>query len=98
MDSAIGDTVLPKLLNGGVKELTLAHCLKICLMPKSSIGDIKAVMEEYWLWDALQKHGQAIAELCGVEAVQIARARIRALINEGAYSFNVISQNGHCPF
>ena len=54
-------------------------------------------MEEYWLWDALQKHGQAIAELCGVEAVQITCARIRALINEGAYSFNVIRKIDSAP-
>ena len=89
VDPAIGKTVLPKLLNGGAKELTLM-LLEDMLSAEVIHGDIRAVMEEYWLWDALQKHEQAIAELCGVEAVQITCARIRALINEGAYSFNVI--------
>ena len=54
-------------------------------------------MEEHWLWDALQKHGQVIAELCGIEAVQIARARIRSLINEGAYSFNIVRKIDSVP-
>ncbi len=87
--SAIGETALPKLLNGKAKELTLA-LLEAMLDAEVIRGNIRAVMEEYWLWDALQKHEQAIAELCGVEAVQITCARIRALINEGAYSFNII--------
>ena len=87
--SAIGETALPKLLNGKAKELTLL-LLEDILDAEVIHADIRAVMEEYWLWDALQKHEQAIAELCGVEAVQITCARIRALINEGAYSFNVI--------
>ena len=91
MDSAIGDTVLPKLLDGGAKELTIA-LLEDMLDAEVIYGNIRAVMEEYWLWDALQKHEQAIAELCSVEAVQIACTRIRALINEGAYSFNIISK------
>ena len=87
--SAIGETVLPKLLDEGAKELTLL-LLEDMLDAEVIHGNIRAVMEEYWLWDALQKHEQTIAELCGIEAVQIACARIRALINEGAYSFNVI--------
>ena len=89
MDSAIGDTVLPKLLNGSAKELTLA-LLEDILDAEVVHGDIKAVMEEYWLWNALHKHEQAIAELCSVEAIKIACARIRSLIDEGAYSFNNI--------
>ena len=91
MDAAIGDTVLPKLLNGGSKKLVL-ELLDNMLDAEVIDGDIRTVMEEYWLWDALQKHEQTIAELCGVEAVEIATARIQTLIDEGAYSFNVISK------
>ena len=87
----IGETVLPKLLNGGAKELTLM-LLKEMLDAEVVHGDIRSVMEEYWLWTALQKHGTAIAELCGVEAARIASAQIRTLINKGAYSFNVIDR------
>ena len=94
--SVIGETVLPKLLDGGAKELTLA-LLEDMLDAEVIHGDIKAVMDEYWLWDALQKHEQAIAELCGIETAKIARAGIRALINEGAYSFNVIRKIDSAP-
>jgi hypothetical protein len=96
MGPAIGETVLPKLLNGNAKELTLV-LLENMLDAEVIHGDIRAVMEEYWLWNALQKHEQAITELCGVEAVQITCARIRALINEGAYSFNVIRKIDSAP-
>ena len=94
--SAIGETVLPKLLDGGAKELTLA-LLEDMLDAEVIHGDIKAVMEEYWLDDALQKHEQAIAELCGIEAVRITCARIRTLIDEGAYSFNIIGRVDNNP-
>ncbi len=94
--SAIGETVLPKLLDEGAKELTLL-LLEDMLDAEVIHGNIRAVMEEYWLWDALQKHEKTIAELCGIEAVQIACARIRALINEGAYSFNVIRKIDSAP-
>ena len=96
MDSAIGDTVLPKLLNGGAKELTLA-LLEDMLDAEVIHGDVRTVMDEYWLWDALQKNEQTIEELCGIETVQIACERIRSLIDEGAYSFNIISKIDSVP-
>ena len=96
VDSAIGEIVLPKLLNGGSKELTLT-LFEDMLDAEVIHRDIRSVMEEYWLWDALQKHKQAIAELCGIEAVRIACARIQTLINEGAYSFNIISKIDSAP-
>ena len=94
--SVIGETVLPKLLDGGAKELTLV-LLEDMLDAEVIHGDIKAVMDEYWLWDALQKYEQAIAELCGIEVVRIACERIQVLIDEGAYSFNIISKIDSVP-
>lgn len=91
VNSTIGETVLPKLLNGGSKELTLV-LLEDMLDAKVINAGIKPVMQEYWLGDALHKHGQAIAEVCGVEAVQITCNRIRALVNDGTYSFNIIDR------
>ena len=88
VNSAIGETVLPKILNGGAKELTLV-LLEDMLDAEVIPGGIRSVMQEYWLWDALHKHGQAMAELCGVEAVQISCGRIQELINEGTYAFNM---------
>ncbi len=89
--AAIGETVLPKLLNGKAKELTL-QLLEDMLYAEVIHHNIRAIMEEYWLWKALQKHEKAIVELCGVEAAKIAYSRIRSLINEGTYSFNIISK------
>ncbi len=91
VSSVIGETVLPKLLNGKSKKLTLL-LLEDMLYAEVVHHNISAIMGEYWLWKALQKHEKAITKLCGIEAVQIACAQIRALINEGAYSFNVISK------
>ena len=96
VDPTIGETVLPKLLNGGAKELTLT-LLEDMLDAEVIHGDIRSVMEEHWLWNALQKHEQGIAELCGIETVRIACARIQALIDEGAYSFNIISKIDSTP-
>ena len=91
VSSVIGEMVLPKLLNEGAKELSL-QLLEDMLYAEVIHRNIRTIMEEYWLWDALEKHEKAIAELCGIEVVQIARAHIRSLIDEGAYSFNVISK------
>ena len=91
VSSVIGETVLPKLLDEGAKELTL-QLLEDMLYAEVIHRNIRAIMGEYWLWKALQKHEKAIAELCGIEVVQIARTRIRSLIDEGAYAFNVISK------
>ena len=89
--SAIGETVLPKLLDEGAKELTLT-LLKVMLDAKVTDAQIVAVMREYWLADALKQHGEAIAKLCGVEATQVALVQIQNLIDQGAYSFDFIQQ------
>ena len=91
IDSAIGKTILPKLLDEEAKELILA-LLKVILDAKVTDAQIVAVMEEYWLADALKQHGEAIAKLCGVEAAQIALTQIQNLIDQGAYSFDFIQQ------
>ena len=91
VNSGIGKTILPKLLDEGAKDLTLA-LLKVMLDAKVVNSQIIAVMEEYWLADALKQHGEAIAKLCGVEAAQVALTQIQNLINQDAYSFNFIQQ------
>lgn len=91
VNRTISETVFPKLLNGKSKELTLV-LLEDILDAEVTNAGIKPVMQEYWLGDALHKHGQVIAELCGVEAAQIACDRIRTLINDGTYLFNIIDR------
>ena len=89
VDQEIGQTILPKFLDGGEQELTLA-LLRIILEVRSVDGRICPVMDEHWLEDALKKHGQAIANLCGVEAAQIILEQIRTLANADAHLFNFI--------
>ena len=89
MDQEIGQTILPKLLEGGKRELTLA-LLTIMLEVEFVDGRIQSIIDEHWLEDALKRHGQIIANLCGVEAAQIALTQIRALAAEDSSVFHFI--------
>lgn len=76
----VGETIFPKLLDAGAKELTL--------------GLLKVVLDEsvdaYSLKDALRNREQTIARLCGVEAAQLGLMRIQTLIDDGLSSLNLI--------
>ena len=91
VDQEIGQTILPKLLNGGEQRLTLA-LLAIMLETGSVNGQIRPVMDGYWLEDALKMHTQAIANLCGVEAVQVALTHIRTVAATDAFAFHFIQR------
>ena len=91
VDSVIGETVLPKFLNDGSEELILA-LLKVILDAKVVNRRVIPVVEEYWLRAALKAHGEAIAELCGIEAAQIVLAQIQNLVDQDAYAFDFIQQ------
>ena len=94
MDQEIGLTILPKLLDGGKRELILA-LLSIMLRVKLVDGRIQSIMDEHWLEDALKRHGRVIANLCGVEAAQIALTQIRALAAENSSVFHFIHPGEH---
>ena len=87
----IGETILPKFLNEGEKSLSL-DLLKVMFDAKVINHEIRPVMEEYWLKEVVKKQGQAISELCGFEAAQIALERIRTLVDKGTYSFDFIER------
>ena len=87
----IGETILPKFLSEGEKALSL-DLLKVMFDAKVVNGWIRPVMEECWLKEAIKQQEQAIAELCGVEAAQIALERIRTLVDEGTYLFDFIER------
>ena len=89
MDQEIGQTILPKLLEGGKRELTLV-LLTIMLEIEFVDERIQPIMDEHWLEDALKKYGHAIANLCGLEAAQIALTQIRALDAENSSVFHFI--------
>ena len=87
----IGETILPKFLSEGEKGLSL-NLLKVMFNAKIVNHWIHPVMEEYGLKEAIKQQEQAISELCGVEAAQIAIAQVRTLVDEGAYSFDSIGR------
>ena len=89
VDQEIGLTILPKLLDAGARELTLA-LLTIMLEAKSVDREIQPIMNDYWLEEAFKKHGESIANVCGIEAVQIALTQIRALAAEDSSAFHFI--------
>ncbi len=89
VDQEIGQTILPKLLDGGRQELTL-ELLAIMLEVRIVDGRIRPIMDEHWLEDALKKHGKAISNLCGFEVAQITLEQIRTLANGDTYLFNFI--------
>ena len=78
LDEEIGQIILPKLLNESKRELTLT-LLIIMLEVESVEPDIRTVMNDYWLETALKAQVQAIANLCGIEAAQIALENIRKI-------------------
>ena len=89
MDQEIGQIILPKLLNGGKRELTLM-LLSTILEAKLVDREIRSVMDDYWLEDALKKYGHAIANLCSIDAAQIALTQIRTLAAEDSSVFHFI--------
>lgn len=78
VDKEIGETILTKLLAGSKQELALT-LIAIMLEVESHEPDIRPVMDDYWLETALKTHTQAIADLCGIEATQIALEKIRTI-------------------
>ena len=87
----IGETILPKFLSEGEKDLSL-ELLKVMFDAKVVNHWIHPVMEECWLKEAIKQQEQAISELCGFEAAQIALKRIRTLVDEGTYLFDFIER------
>ncbi len=87
----IGETILPKFLSEGEKGLSL-DLLKVMFDAKVVNHWIHPVMEECWLKEAIKQQEQAISELCGFEAAQIALKRIRTLVDEGTYLFDFIER------
>ena len=87
----MGETILPKLLSEGKKELTL-DLLKVMFDAKVVNSQIRPAMKEYWLTEAIKQQEQAIAELCGIETLEIAREQIQTLVNKGTHSFDFIER------
>ena len=91
MDQEIGQTILPKFLDGRKLELTLA-LLTIMLEIESVEPDLRTLMDGYWIEDALKRHGHAIANLCGVAAADIALVQIRKIADADRFKVDFIER------
>ncbi len=91
MDQEIGQTILPKLLEGGKRELTLV-LLSIILEIEFVDERIQPIMEEHWLEDALKKYGHTIANLCGVAAADIALVQIRKIADANRFKVDFLER------
>ncbi|MDE0555299.1 MAG: hypothetical protein OXI24_13840 [Candidatus Poribacteria bacterium] len=91
VDQEIGQTILPRLLEGGKQELTL-ELLKIMLEVNFVGGGIHPVMDDYWLEASLKAQAQAIANLCGIEAAQIAFEKIRSIVVANRFALDFIER------
>ena len=87
----ISEIILPKFLSESEKDLSL-DLLKVMFDAKVVNRQIRPVMEEYWLKEAIKQQEQAISELCGFEAAEIVLTQIRTLIAEGVHSFDFIER------
>ncbi|RKU21141.1 hypothetical protein C6499_22320 [Candidatus Poribacteria bacterium] len=91
VDEEIGQTILPKLLDGRKLELTLA-LLTIMLEIEFVEPDLRTLMDDYWIEDALKKHGHAIANLCGVAAADIVLVQIRKIADVNRFKVDFIER------
>ncbi|MDD9973357.1 MAG: hypothetical protein OXU27_05090, partial [Candidatus Poribacteria bacterium] len=91
MDQEIGQTILPKLLDERKLELTLA-LLTIMLEIESVEPELRTLMDDYWIEDALKRHGHAIANLCGVEAADIVFVQIRKIADANRFKVDFIER------
>ena len=89
MDQEIGQTILPKLLDGRQLELTLA-LLTIILEIEFVEPDLRTLMDDYRIEEALKRHGHAIANLCGVAAADIALVQIRKIADANRFKVDFI--------
>ena len=92
VDAEIGEIVLPKLIRKEAKEQIL-KVLEVLLdyqAEKTTTDELKSLVDEYWLNDALGKHKPSIAELCGIEAAGITLDKMVAITNTNKIHFNNI--------
>ena len=54
--------------------------------------DLRTLMDDYWIEDALKRHGHAIANLCGVAAADIALVQIRKIADSNRFKVDFIER------
>lgn len=93
IQSEIGNSVLPALIENK-KVVLILKLLDIIFnftkIEGKKLDKIKPLMEEHWLRDALKKFKKDIAELCGIEAAEVAINRIKSIVEYNDSKFGYI--------
>jgi hypothetical protein len=87
LQSEIVDYFIPKLIKDKNKECLL-YLLEIILSFQEKENKYTPLMEEYHLKELIKKNTSGIAELCGLEAVEVAINKIKYLIKHDYSDFN----------
>jgi hypothetical protein len=92
VDSEIGKSLLPRLLDGHSKDLLLV-LLSVMFQykkePQGKLTQYTSVMDEYWLSETLKRYKPKIAELFGIEASDQVLNTVRAITNADPFQFNI---------
>jgi hypothetical protein len=86
--------LIPKLLSDKAVGL-LIELIDVMLDYKKLEGghrpEYVSIMDPFWLAEALKKHKQDIARLCGIQAVQPAMKRMKLIVSEDSSRFDFIT-------
>lgn len=89
--SELGTTAFGHLINHNAKELLL-KLLDVALDYKKNDSRMpekySSIIDEYWLNDMLEKHKVGIAELCAVQAAEVALTKMRSILTDDAKQFH----------
>lgn len=87
LQSEIGEYFIPKLIKDKNKECLL-NLLEIIFSFQEKENKYIPLMEEYHLKELIKKNTLGIAELCGLEAIEVATKKIKYLIEHDYSDFN----------
>ncbi len=92
----IENSIFPTLVSANDKT-KLLELLNI-ILDYTTINDsyydrYKPLMDQYWLLNSLNKYNKDISRICGIKVVELAFAKIGAIINSDVNLFNVMHIN-----
>ncbi|CAG1006238.1 hypothetical protein METP3_03793 [Methanosarcinales archaeon] len=98
VSAEISRLILPKLTDNEAIELIL-KLMDVILgyqkINEETTDKYISVMDEHWLNEVLKNYTEAIAELCGIEAADIALNKIIAITNEDKFQFWIPAIEDH---
>ena len=92
ISSDIAETILPRLIQSKEKNLLL-NLLRVIIKPKkikqNTFLQKEALIDEYWLSEAIAHHAKEIIEICGLDVAQVVISQIQAILDEDDQQFSI---------